>query len=163
MTILTVIKDGNNCYHNKLTNYIIYKIMKLFIYSKDVFLHPITERLSIKLATSNRPGVYLWYNRITGKYYVGSGKNLYKRLSKYYQEGYLNYPTHIDLPIVRAIKKYGLDCFILVILDYPDEQSLYQSEQFFIDYLLPIYNIRQIAGFRSDNKIKRNSMSEAQK
>lgn len=137
--------------------------MKLYIYSKDVFVHPIAERLNIKLATSNKPGVYLWYNKITGKYYVGSGKDLYKRLSRYYQKSYLNYPVHSDLPIARAIKKYGLNNFILVILDYPDKRYLYHSEQYFIDSLLPLYNIRQTAGFRSDNKIIRGPMSEAQK
>lgn len=138
-------------------------IINLFMNSKNVFVHPITERTNIKLVTENRPGVYLWYNKTSGKYYVGSGINLYKRLSKYYQKNYLEYSSHYDLPIVRAITKYGLDNFILVILDYPDKSNIHTSEQYFIDTLLPIYNIRQVAGFRSGKPIVRQPMSEEHK
>lgn len=138
-------------------------IMILFQNAKDVFVHPISERSQIKLVTVNRSGVYLWYNKVSGKYYVGSSINLYKRLSRYYQKGYLRYSTHYDLPIVRAITKYGLDNFILVILDYTDEFNIHLSEQYFIDSLLPIYNIRQVAGFRSGKRIIKKSLSEEHK
>jgi hypothetical protein len=136
------------------------KIIELFLNSKDLFLHPLAERSSIKLVTSKRAGVYLWYNKINNKYYVGSSNNLYKRLSRYYQDSYLKYPTHYDLPIVRAIIKYGLDNFLLIILDYTDLSNIHASEQYFIDSLLPIYNIRQVAGFRSNNTIIKKSLSE---
>ena len=55
-------------------------IMNFFMNSKNVFVHPITERKDIKLATFNKPGVYLLYNKVSGKYYVESSRNLYKRL-----------------------------------------------------------------------------------
>lgn len=77
-------------------------IMDLFLNSKDLFVNPIVERADIKLATTNRSGVYLWYSKLSGKYYVGSSVDLYKRLSRYYQPRYLAYPNHADLPIVRA-------------------------------------------------------------
>jgi GIY-YIG catalytic domain-containing protein len=139
------------------------KIIELFIYSKDLFVHPIIERSDIKLITSKKAGVYLWYNKVTNNYYVGSSNNLYKRLSRYYQESYLKYPNHCDLPIVRAVVKYGLDNFILVILDYTTEFNIYELEQYYIDSLLPIYNIRQIAGFRSGKRILKKSLSEEHK
>jgi len=138
-------------------------IIALFKNAKDVFVHPVSERSQIKLVTINRSGVYLWYNKVSGRYYVGSSINLYKRLSRYYQKGYLEYSTHYDLPIVRAITKYGLDNFILVILDYTDESNIHASEQYFIDSLLPIYNIRQVAGFRSGKPIIKKSLSEEHK
>lgn len=138
-------------------------IMDLFLNSKTLFVHPIAERSDVKLVTLNQPGVYLWYNKITGNYYVGSSKNLYKRLSRYYQKGYLIYPTNVDLPISRAILKYGLDNFILVILDYTDESNIHVSEQYFIDTLTPIYNIRQVAGFRSGKPIVKTGLSEEHK
>lgn len=138
-------------------------IIALFKNAKDVFVHPVSERSQIKLVTINRSGVYLWYNKVSGRYYVGSSINLYKRLSRYYQKGYLEYSTHYDLPIVRAITKYGLDNFILVILDYTDESNIHTSEQYFIDSLLPIYNIRQVAGFRSGKPIIKKSLSEEHK
>lgn len=138
-------------------------IMDLFMNSKDLFVNPIVERVDIKLMTNNRSGVYLWYNKLSGKYYVGSSINLYKRLSRYYQPAYLAYSNHADLPIVRAITKYGLDNFILIILDYTDKSNIHISEQYYIDILYPIYNIRQVAGFRSGKLIKKNSLTEEHK
>lgn len=138
-------------------------IITLFQNAKDVFVHPISERSKIKQVTINRSGVYLWYNKTSGKYYVGSSINLYKRLSRYYQKGYLKYSTHYDLPIVRAITKYGLNNFILVILDYTDELNIHTSEQYFIDNLIPIYNIRQVVGFRTGKKIIKGPLSESHK
>jgi GIY-YIG catalytic domain len=139
------------------------KIISLFINAKDVFVYPIFERKEIKKITEKRSGVYLWYNKMNNHYYVGSGISLYKRLSKYYQKSYLDYPNHYDLPIVRAINKYGLDNFILVILDYPIKSNIHESEQYFIDTLRPYYNIRQVAGFRSGAPIIRQPISEEHK
>ena len=120
-------------------------------------------RADIKLATTNRPGVYLWYNKLSGKYYVGSSINLYKGLSIYYQPGYLAYSNHADLSIVRVITKYGLKNFILVILDYTNKLNIHISEQYYINILNLIYNIRQVAGFRSGKLIKKNSLTEEHK
>jgi hypothetical protein len=157
--MMTFIMITNNTNLSLNTNVII----DLFMNSKDVFVNPVAERVDIKLVTINRSGVYLWYSKVSGKYYVGSSVNLYKRLSKYYQNNYLEYSSHYDLPIVRAITKYGLDSFILVILDYTDESNIHTSEQYFIDTLLPIYNIRQVAGFRSGKPIARQPLSEKHK
>ena len=52
-------------------------IIALFKNAKDVFVHPVSERSQIKLVTINRSGVYLWYNKVSGRYYVGSSINLY--------------------------------------------------------------------------------------
>lgn len=131
--------------------------------AKDLFVNPIIERADVKLATLNKPGVYLWYCKVSGKYYVGSSINLYKRLSRYYQPGYRAYPNNVDLPIVRAITKYGLENFILVILDYTEESNIHISEQYYIDTLEPLYNIRQVAGFRSGKPIKKDSLTEEHK
>ncbi len=64
-------------------------IMTLFQNAKDVFVYPIFERSQIKRVTINRSGVYLWYNKTSGKYYVGSSINLYKRLSSLFDNIYL--------------------------------------------------------------------------
>jgi hypothetical protein len=138
-------------------------IMSLFLNAKDIFVYPLLERKEIKKMTERRPGVYLWYNKKNNHYYVGSGISLYKRLSKYYQESYLNYPNHYDLPIVRAITKYGLNNFILIILDYPIQSRIHESEQYFINTLRPYYNLRQVAGFRSGAPIIRKPISEEHK
>lgn len=105
----------------------------------------------------------MWHNKISNKDYVGSSLNLYKRISRYFQPGYLNYITQKDLPIIRALKKYGVENFVLVILDYTEKLTLHKSEQFFIDLLQPTYNVMLIAGFRSGVKRKSRPMSEEQK
>jgi len=132
-------------------------------YIKEIFLNPIKERDLIKSKTLNKSGVYLWHNKISNKDYVGSSLNLYKRISRYFQPGYLNYITQKDLPIIRALKKYGVENFVLVILDYTEKLTLHKSEQFFIDLLQPTYNVMLIAGFRSGVKRKSRPMSEEQK
>jgi hypothetical protein len=59
---------------------------------------------------------------------VGSGTNLYARLSDYFQPWYSTYRK--NLPIVRAIKKYGLDNFHLIILDFVEVKDILEFEQY---------------------------------
>jgi group I intron endonuclease len=120
---------------------VIKRMKKWNRFIKDIFYYPNKERDLIKDKTLNKSGIYLWHNKITNKYYIGSSINLYKRISRYFQPGYLNYVTHKDLPIIRALQKYTMDNFILAILDYttilPSEvnssMNLHKSEQYFID------------------------------
>lgn len=129
---------------------------------KDVFYSLDNERDLIKNKTLNKSGVYLWHNKVTDKYYIGSSINLYQRISRYFQPGYLNYVNHKNLPIIRALQKYKMKSFILVILEYTPI-NLHKSEQYFIDLLKPAYNVMKIAGFRSGKKIKKKPMSDEQK
>jgi len=78
-------------------------------YIKDIFYNLNKERDLIKNKTLNKSGVYLWHNKITDKYYIGSSINLYKRISRYFQPGYFNYVTHKILPIIRALHKYKME------------------------------------------------------
>lgn len=122
--------------------------------SKRIFKTPHLEREEIKEFTNNTPGVYLWYCKETNKGYVGSGINLYKRLSRYYQSTYLNQKLIKDLPIARAFKKHSMVNFNLVILDFTDKDNLHISEQRFIDELKPEYNILKKAGVRLKKVVK---------
>jgi hypothetical protein len=74
-------------------------------FNQLIFFNPILDKYLIKSHTNNKSGVYYWYNSITNKGYVGSSENLYLRLRRYYQSGYLTYKNNTDLPICRAIKK----------------------------------------------------------
>jgi hypothetical protein len=53
---------------------------------KPVFICINSEESRNKLIIDlyNKSGIYLWYNNINGKCYIGSSINLYKRLSNYY-------------------------------------------------------------------------------
>ena len=85
------------------------------IFNKAVKLYenPYDQRDIIRKDNSSKAGVYGWVNNINGKYYIASVDPLYLRLSDYYQKWYLI--KRINLPIVRAFIKYGLNNFSLVI------------------------------------------------
>lgn len=64
---------------------------------------------------------------MNGKLYISSGDPLYLRISDYYQNWYMN--NRKNLYIVRALSKYGMDNFSLVILEYTDSSNIIKSEQ----------------------------------
>lgn len=69
---------------------------------------------------------------------------MYIRFSDYYQNWFLS--SRISLYIVRAIVKYGLNKFTLVILEYTDSDNLISCEQKWIDLFKPEYNLNPSAG-----------------
>jgi hypothetical protein len=72
----------------------------------------------------------------------------------------LDYNQH--LPIIRAINKYTMANFKLIILDYTENKTkLCELEQFFINLIKPVYNIMKEVGIRIRKKTK--PMSEEQK
>lgn len=90
----------------------------------------------------DRPGVYRWVNNLNGKTYVGSGVNLAKRLGSYYNNNELNRNSR---PIKDALLKYGHKNFTLEILEYCPQTRLIEREQFYLDLLIPEYNILKYA------------------
>lgn len=101
----------------------------------------------------NKTIIYMWFNTITGKVYVGSGINGYKRLRSYYQLSVLNQKT----VIYKSILKYGHENFSLIILEIcgdtnaVSKESYLKREQFYIDwafqiYVDKVYNILTVAG-----------------
>lgn len=80
---------------------------------------------------------------MNGKYYIGSGIDLNIRLSDYFQAWY--YKDKTNLVIVRAILKYGIGNFALVILDFTEEENTLSREQYWLDELKPEYNILKTA------------------
>lgn len=92
-------------------------------------------------------GVYRWINKITNESYVGSSKNITKRLRRYFSINYLNDRTCVyNSRIYIALLKYGHENFDLEILEYCEEKFLIEKEQFYIDLYKPEYNICKIAG-----------------
>lgn len=113
------------------------------------YLNAHTYKSLVQLENSKRAGVYLWHNSLNSKYYVGSSNSLWDRLRKYYSDEYLHRPETRNLPIVSALKKYGHDNFSLHILEYVEKDKkdlLLKKEQYYLDSLLPEYNILDKAG-----------------
>jgi group I intron endonuclease len=90
----------------------------------------------------DKSGIYRWVNNLNGKTYVGSGVNLAKRLGSYYNDSELNRNSR---PIKDALLKYGHENFTLEILEYCPQARLIEREQFYLDLLIPEYNILKYA------------------
>ena len=90
-------------------------------------------------ASLRRPGIYVLINIENGKSYIGSSVSLYDRLLDYFQPAYIaNQPNrHIN----RAIVKYGIESFLVVIIEFTNHEDLHKSEQAWIDGFKPEYNV----------------------
>ena len=92
----------------------------------------------IRKDNNNKVGVYCWFNLVNGKFYIGSSNHLHLRLSHYYKNSY--YSARPNTLIVRALSKYGMENFSLIILEYTCPYNLINCE------LKLEYNINPIAG-----------------
>ena|ERR1700753_3675154 len=109
-----------------------------------VFTNVLCERIEMSKQLRGQSGIYCWINLLNGKYYIGSGVDLGNRVNDYFQDSY--YKSRTNTIIVRAILKYGIGNFALVILDFCDKEDLLSQEDHFIKTLNPEYNILQNAG-----------------
>lgn len=108
-----------------------------FTYAQMTFFS-IVDRNPIRLGTNHVSGIYCWINMFNGKCYIGKANNLYLRLSNYFQKGYIQ-RTLLSSYFSRAISKYGLESFALVILEF-NPANLAKAEQYWIDLIKPEYN-----------------------
>jgi group I intron endonuclease len=91
--------------------------------------------------------------QITGATYVGSAVDLSIRLIQYYSLGYLkNELLRNNSIIYKALLKYGYLGFQLEILEYCEPRDTIEREQYYIDLLVPVYNILKTAGSLFDFK-----------
>ena len=83
-------------------------------------------------------GIYKITNTVTGKFYIGSSKDVKHRLANHKcpsrWKQYPNNQMYIDM------QKYGVDKFELQILEEVEIESLKETEQKFIETLKPTYN-----------------------
>ncbi len=96
-----------------------------------------------------KSGIYRWVNKINNESYVGSAIDITKRLKVYFSIKWLENRLSKDTSrIYRALLKYGYVNFKLEILEYCDDDKklLLNKEQYYMDKLVPEYNILKIAG-----------------
>ena len=95
-------------------------------------------------------GIYRITNRITGDFYIGSSKNVKRRLAEHKcpsrWKQYKNNPMYLDM------QKYGTDKFEFEILEEVEVEHLKEAEQQFIEKLKPIYNNRNANGCDIERK-----------
>lgn len=90
-------------------------------------------------------GIYLLYNNVNNKYYIGSAENLSTRINNYYYLSRLNDNRYIS----NSINNYGHNNFSVFILEsynLNENINILEREQFYIDKYKPKLNILNIAG-----------------
>jgi group I intron endonuclease len=127
-----------------------YTDMKYLDFPILIFSNSLLSKKIISNQLKNYSGIYCWYCKPTGNMYVGSAVDLRVRTSDYYQFSYIKNRKH--LPIIRAMQKYGMDQFCLIILEFSNKESLIRREQYWIDFITPSYNILTVAGSWLGNK-----------
>lgn len=95
-----------------------------------------TQKESILNDNKNRAGIYCWTHLESGKKYVGSSVDLYRRFTQYYNIKYITRTSKSSL-ICRALLKHGYSSFSLDILEVCDTSVLIQREQYYIDFFKP--------------------------
>lgn len=106
-----------------------------------------------------KSGIYRWTNKINGKTYIGSAKDLSIRLRKYFSISHLLGVKSIMI-IYRALIAHGYDNFKLEILEHCEPFELIKREQYYLDLLKPEYNIAKIAGSKLGVKLSKETRAK---
>ncbi len=96
-----------------------------------------------------KSGVYIITNLLDNFYYIGSSKNVYRRLREHKNALIKN--KHENDKVQNAVNKYGIDNFTFEVLEYHDEKYMVSMEQWWMNMLQVAnrkygYNIRPVAG-----------------
>ena len=99
------------------------------------------DRIQIIIDQKEKSGVYCLINNINGHDYVGSSVNLASRMKNYLNNSFLKGNKNANMPIVKALLKYGQSNFTFLILEYVEPQTLTIRETFYITHVTPYYNV----------------------
>jgi hypothetical protein len=84
-------------------------------------------------------GIYCIKNITNNKCYIGSSTHIYYRLRRHKSD--LIRQVHANPILQNAYNKYGADSFVVFIIEECVEDILLEREQYYIDTVLPVYNI----------------------
>ena len=93
-------------------------------------------------------GVYKITNIITGEFYIGSSKDIkqrwadHKRLSRWKRQP--------NSKLYKDMASYGKDKFIFEVIE--ETADLKEREQYWIEYLKPVYNDRHAEGLNTERR-----------
>nr|YP_007507073.1 intronic ORF at intron 8 of cox1 [Ceratocystis cacaofunesta]YP_009704212.1 GIY endonuclease [Ceratocystis fimbriata]YP_009710364.1 GIY endonuclease [Ceratocystis albifundus]AFO38125.1 intronic ORF at intron 8 of cox1 [Ceratocystis cacaofunesta]QEN73775.1 GIY endonuclease [Ceratocystis fimbriata]QFX74866.1 GIY endonuclease [Ceratocystis albifundus] len=99
------------------------------------------NRSKILKEQKDKSGIYCLINKINNHSYIGSSVNLASRMKNYLNDAFLKSRQNINMPIVKALLKYGQSNFTLYILEHVDVKSLIIRETYFITSVMPYYNV----------------------
>jgi predicted GIY-YIG superfamily endonuclease len=124
----------------------------LFV-SSVIYNNAESQKLQILTENKNRAGVYLITQLDSQKSYVGSSANLSRRFTYYFSKA--NISRYTKSRIHNALLFYGYSSFSVTILEYIEIKNLpkdeakkliLEREQYFLEKILPEYNILKTAG-----------------
>lgn len=108
---------------------------------------------------NNSSGIYYIYNLINNKCYIGSTYNFHKRKLQHFNT--LKNKTHKNSKLQNAFDKYGEENFEFGIIEYVDLNGLLTSEQKWMDFFNPEYNIIPFADRREFSDSHRENLSKS--
>lgn len=84
-----------------------------------------------------KSGIYKITNEITGKFYIGSAKDIDWRWFEHKRD--LRLQSHCNPKLQHSWNFYGADKFTFIILEEvePDQQKLFEREQYYLDVFKP--------------------------
>jgi group I intron endonuclease len=138
--------DSNVLFLSKFEASLLFTIPTFLLpHAKAYYPYPIRQKDLISLENKDSPGIYLWYNNVNGKSYIGQASNLGDkksgRIFRYIRPSYIKNSRIGKSLIHAAFVKHGFDVFSLVILERCELDVLTRQEQYWIDLLSPAYNI----------------------
>ena len=93
-------------------------------------------------------GVYKITNIITGEFYIGSSKDIKQRW--YIHKTPYTIKQHPNVKLYKAMAQYSRDNFTIEVIEETD--NLREREQYWIEYLKPVYNDRYADGYNIERK-----------
>ena len=99
------------------------------------------DRSNILTQLKGKLGVYYLINNINGHSYVGSSINLASRMKNYLNTSFLKSRQNSNMPITKALLKYGPENFSLWILEYVEVREISIRETSYITQIMPYYNV----------------------
>lgn len=84
-------------------------------------------------------GIYMFFNMISGKRYIGSSVDIYNRIHEHVHN--LNNNKSHNAHFQNSWNKYGEEVFMFCVLEFCDSEIRFDREQYYIDTLKPEYNL----------------------
>lgn len=108
------------------------------------------------------PGVYMIKNVLNGKCYIGSATKLSNRVNAH--RCLLLSGKHPNIILQRSFNKYGVNVFVIGVVELCEKEKLINRERYFCDLFRPFFNIREVVESNRGIKLSeetRRKMSEA--
>lgn len=98
--------------------------------------------LNVHDSLINCSGIYKISNAVDGRIYIGSTIDFYKRYKDHKRK--IKLKTHANKYLQSFNDKYGSDSLIFEVVCICKKECLLFSEKYFIELLLPHFNIKKI-------------------